>query len=97
MNMVPTQRMCVNRHVGSGICEPCDKTYTILMYYNNYILAGIWSYVRQIVKDYTVTNNDIHVTTGPIYDYNHDGRADVEIYNNTKYVQKVIFSMKMPF
>jgi len=49
------------------------------------------------VKDYTVTNNDVHVTTGPIYDYNHDGRADVEIYNNTKYVQKVIFSMKMPF
>ncbi|KAL4236876.1 ectonucleotide pyrophosphatase phosphodiesterase [Mactra antiquata] len=47
---------------------------------------GIWSYAWRLVKEYAVKYNLVHVSVGPVYDYNFDGLADEHLYNLTQYV-----------
>lgn len=49
-------------------------------------LLGIWSYTWRAVKEYASKYGEVHVTTGPVYDYNTDGLSDRPLNNKTVYV-----------
>lgn len=48
------------------------------------LFTGIWSYTWRLVKEYTVKYKSLHISVGPVYDFNYDGLLDEEITDKTQ-------------
>lgn len=48
--------------------------------------------MSKLVFEYAVQYGDVHVTMGPVYDYDYDGLADMELSNRTRYYKISIVS-----
>ncbi|XP_052776109.1 uncharacterized protein LOC128213996 [Mya arenaria] len=49
---------------------------------------GKWNYLWRLINENAVQSDEIHITTGPIYDHNYDGLADMSSHNNTMFVDE---------